>query len=111
MEEASTVNVKDDNFENEVLKSEVPVVVDFWAPWCGPCREVSGLLDKTAQDYKGKLKVCKLNIEQAPQIATKYGVMSIPTLYLYKKGTIVGQIVGITPNYESELKKKIEAQI
>ena len=111
MEETKAINVGDDDFESEVLKSELPVVVDFWAPWCGPCRIAGPILEKIAQAYKGKLKVCKLNVEEHRQTAIQYGVMSIPTLIIFKDGSAVDQISGVTPNYESDLKEKIEPHL
>ena len=111
METGKPIEVTDANFEQEALKSEIPVLVDFWATWCGPCRMAGPVLEKIAQLYKGRLKVCKLNIDQARQTAIKYGVMSIPTLNIYKDGNVVDQIIGVTPSYESDLKKKIEPHL
>jgi len=108
MEEGKPINVGDENFDSEVLKSGVPVLVDFWAEWCGPCRMAGPVLEKIAQVYGGRLKVCELNVDEARQTAIKYGVMSIPTLNIYKDGQVVDQIVGVTPAYEADIKKKIE---
>ena len=108
MEANMTIDIKDETFENEVLKSNVPVLVDFWAPWCGPCIMAAPVLDKIASDYQGRLKVCKINVDEQRDTAIKYGIMSIPTMNIFKNGQVVGRITGVTPNYESDLKKKIE---
>jgi thioredoxin 1 len=110
-EEARPINVSDDNFEDEVLESDIPVLVDFWAPWCGPCRMAAPVLEKIAQEYQGKLKVCKLNVDEGRQTAMKYSISGIPTLNIYKDGEVVDQMIGVSPNYESDLKKKIESNI
>lgn len=111
MEEGKPIDVSDENFDSEVLNSKVPVLVDFWAEWCGPCRMAGPVLEKTAQEYKGRLKVCKLNVDEGRQTAIKYGVMSIPTLNIYKDGDVVDQITGVTPGYEADIKKKIEPHL
>ena len=87
----------DDNFQNEVLASGEPVLVDFWAAWCGPCRAIAPLVDQLASEYKGKLKVGKLDIDAHQNVPQKYGVMSIPTLLLFKNGQVADQIVGAVP--------------
>ncbi len=108
MEEGKPINVGDVDFESEVLKSEIPVLVDFWAKWCGPCRMAAPVLDKLAQEYQGRLKVCKLDVDEGRQTAIEHGIMSIPTLNIFKDGQVIDQIIGVTPSYESDLKKKIE---
>ncbi|MBU1043983.1 MAG: thioredoxin [Candidatus Omnitrophica bacterium] len=90
------------NFEQEVLKSDLPVMVDFWAEWCGPCRMLTPIIDAFAKDYAGKVKVCKLNVDDANDIAAKYQVMSIPTILLFNKGEIVSQTVGAVPKEKLE---------
>jgi thioredoxin 1 len=111
MEEGKTIEVTEADFEQEVLESGVPVLVDFWATWCAACRQAGPVLDKIAEQYEGKLKVCKLDVEQGRQTAVKYGVTSIPTLSFFKGGEVVDQIIGVTPNYESDLKEKIESHL
>lgn len=91
------LNVTDANFEDEVLKSELPVLVDFWAVWCGPCRIVAPTVESMAQEYQGKLKVAKLNVDENQGIPAKYGIMSIPTLLLFKGGELKETIVGALP--------------
>ena len=108
MEEGKPINVGDEDFESEVLQSQIPVLVDFWAEWCGPCRMAGPVLEKIAQQYKGRLKVCKLNVDDGRQTATEHGIMSIPTLNIFKDGQVIDQIIGVTPGYESDIKKKIE---
>jgi len=89
--------VDDTNFNEEVLGSAEPVLVDFWAPWCAPCRLVGGLLEEIGPDYHGRMRILKLNIDENPQTAAKYGIQSIPTMILYKGGRPVDRIVGALP--------------
>lgn len=91
------VVVTDGNFESEVLKAEKPVLIDFWAPWCGPCRMVAPIVKELANDYEGKIKVCKLNVDENSVTATKYNIMSIPTLALFKKGEVIETLIGARP--------------
>ncbi len=104
MSSATAVTTTD--FEQEVLQSEVPVMIDFWAVWCGPCRLIAPHVDAVSADYQGKVKVLKLNVDEEPEIAQKYGIMSIPTLLFFKGGKVVGQIVGAVP--KSTIVQKLE---
>lgn len=96
----------DNTFENDVLKSDTPVVLDLWAPWCGPCRMVAPIIEKLSSDYQGKVKFCKINVDQNPQTAARYHVMSIPTLLFFRQGKVVDTVIGASP--ERTLKPKVE---
>ena len=89
--------VTDASFESEVLKSDTPVLIDFWAPWCGPCRAIAPIVEELAKEYDGKLKVVKMNVDENPQTPGAYGVRGIPNLILFKGGTVKEQIVGAVP--------------
>jgi len=91
---ANAIHVAQSDFDKVVLQSDVPVLVDFWAVWCGPCKAIAPLVDDMAGEYEGRLAVCKVDVDNAPQIAMNYGVRSIPTLLLFKGGQVVGQRVG-----------------
>jgi len=93
----SILNVSDENFEDEVIGSELPVLVDFWAVWCGPCRMVAPFVEQIAEEYKDRLKVAKLNVDENQSVPAKYGIMSIPTLLLFKGGELQETIVGALP--------------
>ena len=94
---SSPVEINDGNFENEVLKSDLLFLVDFWAPWCGPCHMVTPIVEEIGNDYEGKLKVGKLNVDENSQTAGQYGIMSIPSVLFFKEGKVVDQIVGAVP--------------
>lgn len=86
-----------ENFETEVLKSDLPVLVDFWATWCGPCRMIAPIIEEIANDYEGKIKVGKINVDEQGELAVKYGISSIPTLLLFKGGEVVKKTLGYMP--------------
>ncbi len=94
---SATAPVTDASFKEEVLDSDVPVLVDFWAPWCGPCRMVAPVVDEIAEQYLGQVKVVKLNTDENPNVASQYGIRSIPTLMIFKGGQRVDMVVGAVP--------------
>jgi len=89
--------ISDGNFENEVINSDLPVLIDFWAPWCAPCRAIGPLVDELAKNYEGRLKVVKMNVDENPLTPSRYGVRSIPNLLLFKNGQVKDQIIGAVP--------------
>ena len=93
----STININDENFSEEVLRSDIPVLVDFWAEWCGPCKVVGPTIEALAADYAGKVKVAKLNVDDNPQAAGRFGVRSIPTLIVFKDGEAQQAAIGVKP--------------
>jgi thioredoxin 1 len=96
-EEKDLVHVNDKNFSEEVLKAALPVLVDFWATWCGPCRSISPMVEALAKEFSGRVKVAKLNVDENPATPGQYGVRGIPTLILFKEGKILDQMVGAVP--------------
>lgn len=91
---ANVTHISDENFKTEVLESPLPVIVDFWATWCAPCRLIAPIVAELSQEYHGKIKVCKLDVDNNPNSAIEYGVRSIPTLLFFKNGKVVGNIIG-----------------
>jgi len=101
------IDVSDQTFENEVIKSSLPVLLDLWAPWCGPCRMVAPVIEGLAEKYEGRVKFCRLNVDENPQTAVRYGIMSIPALLFFKDGQVADTVIGAVP--ERTLQPKIDA--
>ncbi len=106
---AHPTDTTDATWESDVLQSDLPVLVDFWAPWCGPCRMVAPVVEELSNDYDGKVKFVKLNTDDNPKVAAQYGIRSIPTLLIFKGGEIAGQVVGFRP--KSDLAKHLDAAL
>jgi thioredoxin 1 len=104
---ARVIEINDNNFEDEVLKSSLPVMVDFWAPWCSPCRMIAPITEKLAKEYEDRIKVCKLNVDDNPQTASTYRVLSIPQILFFRNGVTVDQSTGAVP--EHVLQSKVES--
>ncbi len=102
----SLLHLTDSNFKKEVLESDLPVLVDFWAPWCGPCKMVTPIIEELVKEYHGRMKFGKVNIDENSAVATRYAVMSIPTIMFFSQGRVVDQVVGALG--KADLKKKIE---
>ncbi len=103
------VEIKDANFDEVVLQAKIPVLVDFWAPWCAPCRMVEPVVEELAKEYEGRVNFGRVNVDENPRIASQYGIMAIPTLILFKAGKPVSNVVGFRP--KSELKRNLEAAL
>lgn len=103
------VEIEESKFDEAVLKSEIPVMVDFWAPWCGPCRMVAPVVEELSDDYDGKVNFVKINVDNSPKIASQYGIMSIPTLMVFKGGKPVDTIIGFRP--KEELQRSLETAL
>lgn len=103
------LTISEQNFDSEVLKSNEPVLVDFWAEWCGPCKMLAPIIEQLSKEYDCKVKVCKVNVDDNQNLAAKYGIMSIPTVMIFKDGKIVEQFIGVQSKgvYEDALKKHL----
>ena len=106
---AHPIVISDDTFDQEVIKSDIPVLVDFWADWCAPCKMIAPIVEELAEEYDGKGKFAKLDIDSNPKVATTYGIRSIPTLLIFKGGSPVDQVVGAVP--KSVLKGRLEQSV
>ena len=104
---AQTIDVGDDTFQKEVVESDKPVLVDLWAPWCGPCKMIEPIVEELANEYDGKMVFARLNVDEAPQVSMQYRIRSIPTILFFKDGQIADTVVGAVP--KRELKKRVDA--
>ena len=103
---SNEIQLTDATFEAEVIKSALPVLVDFWAPWCGPCKMIAPVIEELAKEYDGKVKICKLNTDESPNSASEYHISAIPTVLLFKGGKLVQELVGLQP--KEELKRRLD---
>ncbi|OGS08056.1 MAG: thioredoxin [Elusimicrobia bacterium RIFOXYA12_FULL_51_18] len=106
---SNEIQLTDATFDQEVIKSVLPVLVDFWAPWCGPCKMIAPVIEELAKEYEGKVKVCKLNTDEGPESASAYKISAIPTVLLFKGGKLVQELVGLQP--KEELKRRLDELI
>lgn len=109
MASEAIIEISDSNFESEVVNSDVPVLVDFWAPWCGPCRAIAPIVEEISSTYEGKIKVGKMNVDENQATTMKFGIRSIPTIIMFKGGEAVDQIIGAVP--KGEIEKVVEKSI
>lgn len=109
MSNASVIELNSDSFETEVLKSDQPVLVDFWAPWCGPCKMLGPVIDEIAQEKAGTVKVAKLNVDDSPQLAAQYQIQSIPALLIFKNGEVADKLIGAVP--KANILAKLDAVV
>ena len=103
------IALTDDNFSTEVLEADVPVLVDFWATWCGPCRMIAPIVEELSEEYAGKAKVCKMDVDAAQKTAAEFGIRSIPTLLIFKGGKVADQLIGAVP--KQQIAEKLEASL
>ena len=103
------IALTDDNFSDEVLTAELPVLVDFWATWCGPCRMIAPIVEELSSEYEGKAKVCKLDVDTAQKTAAEFGIRSIPTLLIFKEGKVADQLIGTVP--KEQIAEKLDASL
>jgi thioredoxin 1 len=101
--ESALVHVNDNDFEQEIIKSDIPALVDFWAPWCGPCRAIAPILEELSLSYKDQVKIAKMNVDDNPKTATAFGVRSIPMLLLFKDGKVLDTLIGLVPRERLEM--------
>lgn len=106
---AQPIHLTDDQFEQEVLKSDIPVLIDFWAAWCGPCRMIAPIVEELAKTHEGKAKICKLDVDNNQKTAMQFGIRSIPTVLIFKGGEVVDQIVGAVP--KQQIVDRLEAHL
>jgi thioredoxin 1 len=106
---AEPISLTDDNFESEVLQAETPVLVDFWAAWCGPCRMVAPIVEELVGEYDGRAKICKLDVDSAQKTAQQYGIRSIPTLLIFNGGKVTEQVIGAVP--KGQITEKLDGVI
>ncbi len=109
MPSETIVEVVDSEFDQQVMESSIPVLIDFWAPWCGPCRALAPVVEEISKDYEGKVKVGKINVDENPEVTMKFSIRSIPTLIVFKNGEVKQQIIGAVP--KSEIEKALDESL